>query len=582
MTGIATAFQPDAAAAGGTTKVLAVKKFAVGDTIRMGDSGGGSGTATQELCIVKMLVGPGTADITGAPSDTQGIGIQVWLPSTANWNERIRSYGNGSWAGTAETSLTSFSTAGDGVANQIAAANKGYLVTTSDNGTIKKGGGASGASGFMMSNGSINTTLWKDFAERSMHVTAVQAKALALAYYGKKHKYAYFDGFSTGGRQGMKVVQAYPEDYDAVLAGAPAFNWTTFQNAQLYPTIVTIMDTGGTVISNAKGNAVRDAAIASCKPASGMYATLNLVPDTFSCKYDPTRDAAVLCNGVAGRYGVVGTNADATTCVTLNEATAMNKMWYGQTSDGSVPDPAIDNGSGGLLNTTNKQLWFGYERGGVSPLTLAVSSTGNPFANATENAAHILQNPSYGPTNFTNQTGNGMRNWRFLDYSGLATMSSLAISLQDQFSRINTDNADLSAFNARGGKVILYHGLADAGIMPRGTLNYYTRLTQQMGASTVQAFSRFYTIPGLGHSGIVGGAGTGSGTNPLPTSSQGKNEMFEALVAWRERGVAPQEIVVQNGSAAAIQRSVPLCPFPKKVTYNGTGDENVAASYSCK
>lgn len=556
------------------TTVLAVREFKTGDTIRMGTTGGGSGVATADLCLVKLQVGPGISDVAGAPSNTTGIGIQVWMPSEANWNERIRSYGNGGWSGSAEKSLTAFSSSGDGTANQINAAYKGFLVTTSDNGT------AGSASAFMRSDGSINTALWKDFAERSLHETAVKAKALAQAYYGKAHKYAYFDGFSTGGRQALKMPQVFPEDYDGVLAGAPAINWTSFISSELYPSIVLQEDLAGVAIASAKSNAVRDASIAACKPA-GMYGTLNLLTDPAACRYDPTRDAAVLCAGEVGNYGVVGANANAASCVTLREATAMNKMWYGQTSDGSVPDPALDNGTGPYVNSSNKQLWFGLARG-MSPTSLA--SATNPFAIATDQAALTLQNGTYGGTSFRNAaTGDGARNWRFLGYAGNAFVSTQGLALQSAFSHINTDNPDLNAFKVRGGKVLMYHGLTDNLIMPAGSVNYYHRVAAMMGGTpNIEGFFRFFTIPGLGHSGAMGGAGAGSGATPIPTSSQGRDELFSALVKWREQGVAPEQIVVQSGAAAAIQRSVPLCPYPTKATYDGMGDENIAASYSCR
>lgn len=76
--------------------------------------------------------------------------------------------------------------------------------------------------------------LWRDFAERSLHEMALKTKALTKAYYGRDARYAYWNGFSTGGRQGMKEAQAHPEDFDGTLAGAPAMNWSKFQTSQLY------------------------------------------------------------------------------------------------------------------------------------------------------------------------------------------------------------------------------------------------------------------------------------------------------------------------------------------------------------
>jgi hypothetical protein len=566
------------------TKVLAVREFKVGDSIRMNETATSSGTATKGLCLVKLLVGPGTSDLAGQPSDTQGIGIQVWMPTPGDWNERIRSYGNGGWAGTAEASLTTISGPGCcGPATHIAAANKGYLVTTSDNGVVTKTGRPAAPSGFMRSDGSINTPLWEDFSWRSLHETAVKAKALALRYYGKPQKFAYYDGYSTGGRQGMKLAQVAPEDYDAILAGAPSVNWTNLLPSLLYPSLLTIQTYGqtGTSIPAAKGTLVNNAAIAQCKPA-GMYGDMNLLTKPSSCHYDPTRDAAVLCAGVTGNYGVTGTSADAN-CVNLQEATLMNKMWYGQTIDGTAPDPALDNGQSPFLSTLNKQLWFGYPRS-VTPLSQATGSNGN-VGFGPEQTALNLQNASYASTSFTNLLGNGQRNWRFLTVSDLYVVTQRGKELDDQFGKISSDNPDLSAFKARGGKIIHYHGVVDNLVMVNGSINYYNRVAHFMsggtGSSGIESFYRLFTIPGMPHQGIMNRDGAGSGTLPLPETVEGKDQLFEALVKWREQDIAPAQIVVSSGRAATTQRSVPLCPYPTTAVYNGTGDVNASASYSC-
>jgi Tannase and feruloyl esterase len=78
----------------------------------------------------------------------------------------------------------------------------------------------------MKADGSPNTVLWQDFSERSLHVESIVTKALTKLYYGKAQKFAYWDGFSTGGRQGYKLIQKWPIDYDGYLVGAPAFNWS--------------------------------------------------------------------------------------------------------------------------------------------------------------------------------------------------------------------------------------------------------------------------------------------------------------------------------------------------------------------
>jgi feruloyl esterase len=566
-----TQFAPDA-----STQVLLVKQFRKGDPIALSATPATPAppTAPADLCLVKLLVGPGNPGPAGVPSTSPGIGIEVWLPAAASWNERIRAYGSGGWAGSSEADVTRIGGGGDGNDLHVAAAGKGYVVGTSDHGH-----GAPGNGSFAMNpDGTINTVLWKDFAERSLHELADKTKALAKAYYGKPHKHAYWDGYSTGGRQGLKLAQVYPDDFDGILSGAPAINWTRFITGELYPQIVMKRDLGANV-SSTKLNSVSAAAVAGCGGTS-----LGFLLDPLSCRYDPTKDAAVLCSGVAGNGGVIGANADATTCVTLAEATALNKIWYGQTADGSVRDPAVDNSSGPSLSGTG-QLWFGLTRGTSWG---ALAGTG-PFFIATDQVALELLDPTYATPSFTNATGNGANRWTTLDYAGLAVAASQGVALQPQFGNINTDNPDLAAFNGHGGKLILYHGLADNLIPTQGSINYYSRVAATMGGLTnVQTFSRFYLVPGLGHSGrltAIGsldpatGATTSANKVPLPQTALGRDELFTALQNWVENGVAPGRVDISSADSSV---SLPLCVYPQKITFGGSGAITAAASYTCQ
>jgi feruloyl esterase len=321
-----TAFKPDA-----DTTVLLVKAFAQGDPLLLsGTPTAQTRTAAADLCLVKLAVGPGNPGPADAPSTSAGIGIEVWLPAKANWNERIHNLGGGGWAGGSHLSLDSIGNSNAGVV----AGTEGAVSSHTDTG---HGSGGSGA--FAMNpDGTVNQALWTDFAERALHQQAVQSKALAEAYYGRAARHAYWEGGSTGGRQGLKLAQAHPDDYDGLIVNYPAINWTKFITAELYPQIVYQRDLGGTPLSPDQQALMGNAAIAACDTVGGQH--LGYVLDPSACHYDPTKDAGVLCAGAAGN-GVTGTNATAA-CVSLAQATAMNKIWYGMTSDGSVPDPALD------------------------------------------------------------------------------------------------------------------------------------------------------------------------------------------------------------------------------------------------
>jgi len=561
-----TAFKPDA-----NTSVVLVHSFKQGDSLAL------SGTATSptppvagsDLCLVKLLVGPGSQGTAGAPSTSPGIGIEVWLPTSTNWNERIRNLGGGGWAGGSQASSTLI-----GNATAAATAATGFVVGTTDTGHSVSNGSFA-----MREDGGINSALWTDFAERSLHELAVKTKALTQAYYLKSQKYAYWQGCSTGGRQGYKIAQEHPEDYDGYVNEAPAFNWTRFITSELYPQVVAQRDLGGNLTSAQLG-VVSAAAVSACDQVNGQH--LGVIVDPRQCRYDPTRDAAVLCSGAAGN-GVTGTSTNAA-CVDLAQAQAVNKIWYGQTADGAVPDPLLDNASNATLSNSN-HLWWGLSRGAF--LGLLGGDAGSPpffgpFPIATDVVALELQDPTIAGPSFINATGTGANRWQSMTYADLAYARDQGEALQAYFGNINTDNPDLSALRDRGAKVIHFHGWGDQLITPSGSINYYTRMSNVMGGfAEAQKFDRLFMVPGLGH---CGGVGSVSGSTSPPATANSvplpaTDQFFNALVDWVERQNAPDRVVLQSADASV---SMPVCPYPKKATYKGSGAVIAEASYICQ
>jgi hypothetical protein len=598
---IKTGFKQDAAALGGDTTVLLVRQFKKGDQLALPNSTVPAGTplltASADMCLVKLVVGPGmSSEPATAPSYSKGIGIEVWLPEKTAWNERIRAYGTGGAGGGFHTDITRLgANAGQGSASHIAAVAKGYVVSHSDAGHV--GGTLGNQAGgtltwAMKADGTPNTVLMKDFVERSVHVQALTTKALTKAYYGKAQKYAYWDGQSMGGRQGYKLVQKYPTDYDGYLIGAPAINTTRMQLNHLYPQIVMQNDLGY-ILPALKTNFLSAQAVKSCDSLG-----LGLLLDPLSCHYDPTKDTAALCSGVAGNGGVIGTNTDPTRCVNLAEASSLNKVWYGWTRDGSAPDPAVNNGMGTSL--ASNQLWYGMTHGtnltginaaGVLPggSALAVVNAFGPVTLGTDLLALVLEEPTYAHTNFVNATGNGQRKYSTLGYSAFANAYDKGLQMNELvFSNLNTDNPDLTAARDSGRKVLHYHGLADEVITPMGSIHYYTRVAAMMGGiSEVQKFDRLFMIPGYAHDSTFSRSGQiDPGTLaidvnkvPLPQGSPGRDELFVALMNWVESGTAPSQIEVSSANNSV---TLPICMYPTKATYNGAGNVRTAASYTCK
>ncbi|WP_439605553.1 tannase/feruloyl esterase family alpha/beta hydrolase [Hydrogenophaga sp.] len=561
------------------TRIIAVQNFKAGDEVRLANSPAPHVKTAVDVCMVKLVVGPGHPGPAGAPSTSPGIGIEVWLPARDQWNQTIRAYGSGGWAGGFYADPTRIGQGGGGNAMFLGAVQKGYAVSGTDHG---HGGSVSGrnASFTMNPDGSVNTVLWQDFAERSLLEQAVKTKAVVKAYYGKAHSRAYFDGFSTGGRQGYKLAQKFHGQYDGILAGAPAFNWTRFITSELYPQVVMQRDLGRT-IPNAKLHAASALALRSC---GGTQASWGFLLDPLACTYNPARDPAALCAGEAGEAGVQGTNAQGT-CLGLKEAQALNKIWYGMTRDGSAPDPAQDNGRTGSLAAQRGQLWWGLTRG--TDLT-ALAGEKEPFPIASQVVALSLQNPRIAQKGmFSNATGNAEDGWKALSYSDLVSAYERGLAMQARFSHINTDSPDLSGLRDRGAKVLSYHGLSDQLIMPQGSLNYFDRLVQHMGGvDKVQTFNRLFFIPGLGHTGAfsgtasvgLDGAITPSSAVPLPQPATGRDELFNALRNWVEKGIAPERIEL---TAASGNLSLPICSHPKKAVLTGA-NPNVASSYTCR
>jgi len=490
-------FKPDS-----LTTVLLVKAFKKGEALAL------AGTpatpppplAANDVCVVKLLVGPGNPGPAGAPSTAPGIGIEVWLPTPTNWNRRIHVIGGGGWAGGSQTSSTLLSGTGGGGTTPspaIVATVEGAVSANTDTGHSGPGGGS-----FAMNpDGTINTVLWNDFAQRGIHQMAIKTKELTKAYYGRPARYAYWDGFSTGGRQGHKLAQAHPTDFDGILAGAPAINWTRFITNELYPQIVVQRDLGGAALSFGQMTLLGNAAINACDVVNGEH--LGYIPDPSECRYDPMRDASVLCTSSGG------SNTTAN-CVTPVQAEAMNKMWYGQTRDGRAPSPAVDNSWSRTIN--GDQLWYGLTRG----TNMAALAGPTPFTIATDMVALEDQDPTLATTSFVNATGNGANGWKNLSYAQLADAYDNGVMLQSSFAHINTDNPNLRPFRNAGGKMLMYHGLADVLIMPQGSVNYYQRVLREMGGlHAVKRFYRLFLVPGMTH-GLGNGTSNPNANPPLP------------------------------------------------------------------
>ena len=554
---------------GPNVNVTLVKSFQPGDVLSLiSPAADATLVAPVELCLVKLMVGPGNPGPATAASTSLGIGIEIWLPTRANWNERYEALGNGGFAGGAEiASLTAIGALRTG-ASALMEAGAGFVTSINDGGHT----GWDGSFG-MNPDGSLNLASLGDYAERASHEMAVKTKALIQAFYGKEPKFSYFSGCSGGGREGLMEVQRHPEDFDGVLAGAPALYFDRLNVADLWPQIVMQVDLGGPM-SAAKLGAVTVAANAACGKALTGEPD-GYISDPSACRYDPTTDLALLCTAAGG------TNTTAS-CLTLVEATAMNKIWYGPTSNGTVPVPTSDNGRSPNGALANDQLWFGVERGTRLTGHFIWDGLAGQLASpiATDTVALALGDPAFAQPSFLNASGNGENEWRSIDYAGATSVANVVTMAHERLGGLlETADSDLGAFAARGGRLLMWHGTSDSLIPPQGSVRYYEAVAARAGSyAAAQQYARFYLGPGFDH---CFGAGS-PGSNPPAPGTQGDPGLglFGALRAWVEGGHAPNQLAAQSAPGVTPVRVRPWCLYPTKLKYV-SGDVN-AGTFACE
>jgi len=443
-----------------------------------------------------------TAIVTHPPA---GDRVTIWiaLPMT-NWNGRFQGVGGGGFSG--------------GSANAVAQPLRaGYAAGSTDTGH------SGGSGGFGLdANGRLAWQLIRDNAYLGIHDMTVTGKALAEAFYGTAPRKAYFNGCSTGGRQGLSEAQRYPADYDGVLAGAPAINWTKLHVEQMWATVV--MLESKYAVPMCRYAAATAAAINACDTIDGVKD--GVIENPHACTYDPK--------------ALVGQAAGACGAFTEMDAKVIAKIWEGpRRRDGSF-------------------LWYGLERGGDFS---GLSGTGGTPLGPRPNGITL---------DWWRYFLNENPQWDFTTLTPAAYEQYWDRSVEQFSAVLATDNADLSAFRTRGGKIVMWHGWADQLIYPGGSIDYFTRVQAQMGGPARTAeFLRLFVAPGVGHCG--GGAG------PSPSGQ------FEAVVRWVEEGKAPDTLdAVRRDQAGQITRSRPLCQYPLVARYKGSGSTDEAKNFECR
>jgi feruloyl esterase len=458
---------------------------------------------------------PAFCRVTGAikPTSDSDIKFEVWMPA-ANWNGRFHGVGNGGFAG----SIT-YSQLAAGVA-------RGYAAASTDTG--HSGGTAEWALG--------HPEKVVDYGYRGIHEMTEKAKLVVTAFYGGAPKRSYFASCSNGGRQALMEAQRYPNDYDGIIAGAPANDFTGTLTLFAWNMRLTLADPAS-YIPSTKLQAIEAAGVAACDARDGV--SDGMLDDPSRCRFDPT---VLQCKG-----------AETDECLTEKQVASLARIYAGPRDTAGrqiIPGfvPGAETGPGG---------WAGWVTG-ASP------EASQQFFFATQGFKYLV----YGDPNWNYQTFD-------LERDGRQANQRLAAVL-------NATNPDLKAFNARGGKLILHHGWNDAALPPTNTINYYQNVIKTMGVQQTDGFVRLFMVPGMQHCG--GGPGPNSfGQYLTSTPSDPERDLTLALERWVEQGVAPAQVIAakRQDPSASPSRTRTLCAYPQVARYKGSGSSDDAASFSC-
>lgn len=474
---------------GGVTSAAVVAAGAFQPPAAPDAKGGGKGKGPNPYANLPSFCRV-TATLT--PSKDSDIKVEVWLPS-ASWNGKYQAVGNGGWAGT--ISYTAMA----------AAIERGYATSSTDTGHV------GGRGTFALD----HPEKLIDYAYRSEHEMVLKAKKVIETFYGSPIRYAYWVGCSTGGKQGLTEAQRYPDDFDGIVAGAPAnymihlHAWSLWVYQAMHKTPYSMIDNAGLQVLHA-------AALKACDGLDGV--TDGVIDNPKKCKFDP---AVTLC-----------ANGAATGCLNADQVAAARQIY----------SPAIN-------PRTKAQIFPPLEPG--SELQWGILGGARPADVAADTFRFVMYKDP---------------NWDAMTLNFDADIER-ADKIDNGLN--NAINPDLSKFFGRKGRLLMYHGWTDQLIAPGNSIDYYSSVAKKSGGvSKIDQNMRLFMAPGMAH------CNGGDGPNTF--------DAVTALEQWVEQGKAPDKLIASHSTAGKVDRTRPLCPYPQTAVYNGSGDTNDAANFSCK
>ena len=434
------------------------------------------------------------------------VGFDVRMP--AEWNGRFMLIGNGGYAGEPTDSQFRLNQYGRLL-------KRGYAVAATD----------TGHSAITEPLGTFAADRQKllDFAFRSLHVTADAAKLVLRTYYGSAPQKSYYEGCSTGGRQGLILAQRFPDDFDGIVAGAPVLNFT----GTMMQYVQAAKALKATPLPAAKLPLLAAKIYDACDAKDGLKD--GIIDDPRRCDFKPARD---LPKCEAG--------ADRPDCFTAPQIGTLEKLYAEVQSNGKkiFPFRPVSAEAAGQNGRSGWEAWT------VSDNR---PPTGVAFA---ETFLRYLAFPKpdlqYDMTQFDFDK----------DVSKLENIHQI----------LDATDTDLSRFQKRGGKLMMYFGWADPALNPMMGVEYYEAVQQRMGPSTTDFF-RLFMVPGMLH------CSDGPGPNQFDVTAP--------MADWVEKGVPPESMRANKVTDGKLARTRPLCVYPQVARYKGTGSIDEAVNFAC-
>ncbi|MEH6947052.1 tannase/feruloyl esterase family alpha/beta hydrolase [Bacillus sp. JJ634] len=438
------------------------------------------------------------------------IHFQVNLP--VNWNHKLLQVGGGAFDGVLVTGL------GASIGKPLAspdALSKGYVTFGSDSGHQGKSLDGSFA---------LNDEALANFASDQLKKTKDVALELVGARYHSKPSQVYFFGRSNGGREALKVVQRFPTEYDGVIVLYPALNWISKAIKDNQNANALYANNGAGWISPAENKLINETVLNVCDSLDGV------------------------ADGIVSHI---------TACAKKSNH-ILNFL------SKHLSKEKVD-----IIKLFNSPLRFNYPL--ANGLTVTPGYSQLQGANISESRLSQYGTSPLKRKNFVSRLGDGVIKYMVVRDKDFNPVHFNPDQWKDQIVKasqlLDATDPNLSKFKDSGGKLILLHGTADQIVTPYSSIDYYDKLVDKFGKSSLDQFVQFYLVPGYGH--------RRSETFTM------RADLLGALDTWVVDGKRPVNLVAQDQNANTFGRTRPLCEYPTYPKYKGKGNVNSAANFTC-